>query len=102
MADLRDIVKAHKTGSIRLKGTAENEADYNANVTATGVTKLSWSELQTEMAKVAYVEKRQGEYPQLAEQFDMLFRDIAANKVTTDGELYKTLSKVKLDHPKPG
>jgi hypothetical protein len=49
----------------------------------------------------AYVGKRLGAYPQLAEQFDMLFRDIAANKVTTDGELYKALAKVKSDNPKP-
>jgi hypothetical protein len=40
-------------------------------------------------------------YPQLAEQLDMLFRDIAANKVTTDGELYKALAKIKSDNPKP-
>jgi hypothetical protein len=49
----------------------------------------------------AYVGKRLAAYPQLAEQFDMLFRDIAANKVTTDGELYKALAKVKSDNPKP-
>ena len=49
----------------------------------------------------AYVGKRLAAYPQLAEQLDMLFRDIAANKVTTDGELYKALAKVKSDNPKP-
>ena len=49
----------------------------------------------------AYIVKRQAAYPQLAEQFDMLFHDIAANKVTTDGELYKALAKVKSDNPKP-
>ena len=49
----------------------------------------------------AYVGKRLAAYPQLAEQLDMLFHDIAANKVTTDGELYKALAKVKSDNPKP-
>ena len=49
----------------------------------------------------AYVGKRLAAYPQLAEQLDMLFRDFAANKVTTDGELYKALAKVKSDNPKP-
>ena len=49
----------------------------------------------------AYVGKRLAAYPQLAEQLDMLFRDIAANKVTTDGELYKALAKVKSDNAKP-
>ena len=49
----------------------------------------------------AYVGKRLAAYPQLAEQLDMLFRDIAANKVTTHGELYKALAKVKSDNAKP-
>ena len=44
---------------------------------------------------------RHAAYPNLAEQLDMLFRDIAANKVSTDGEFYKTLAKVKSDNPKP-
>lgn len=44
---------------------------------------------------------RRVQYPDIAEQLDMLFRDIAANKVTTDGELYKALAKVKSDNPKP-
>lgn len=45
---------------------------------------------------------RRAAYPELAEQLDMLFRDIAANKVSTDGELYKSLAKVKSDNPKGG
>tara|TARA_X000001036_G_scaffold374805_1_gene363349 strand:- start:2249 stop:2587 length:339 start_codon:yes stop_codon:yes gene_type:complete len=45
---------------------------------------------------------RRAAYPELAEQLDMLFRDIAANKVTADGELYKALAKVKSDNPKGG
>jgi len=62
----------------------------------------SWkTEYDAHVASTAYQGKRAAEYPQLAEQLDMLFRDIAANKVTTDGELYKTLAKVKSDNPKP-
>ena len=53
------------------------------------------------IAANSYVGKRLAAYPQLAEQLDMLFRDIAANKVSTDGELYKALAKVKDDNPKP-
>lgn len=102
MATLKEIADAHGTGTIHMpSGTIENEADYNAKVTVEGVTKLSWSALQTEIGKVAYIGKRQDAYPMLSEQLDMLFRDIAANKVTTDGELYKALAKVKSDNPKP-
>lgn len=53
------------------------------------------------MAANAYKGKRLNAYPNLGEQIDMLFKDIAANKVTTDGELYKALAKVKSDNPKP-
>ncbi len=103
MADLKDIAKAHKgAGTIHMpSGTIDNESDYNSKVIVEGVTKLSWSEVQAEMAKIAYIGKRQAAYPQLAEQLDMLFRDIAANKVSTDGELYKALAKVKSDSEKP-
>tara|TARA_X000001382_G_C3148865_1_gene172233 strand:+ start:807 stop:1115 length:309 start_codon:yes stop_codon:yes gene_type:complete len=102
MATLKEIADAHGTGTIHMpSGTIENEADYNAKVTVEGVTKLSWSALQTEIGKVAYIGKRQDAYPMLSEQLDMLFRDIAANKVTTDGELYKALAKVKSDNEKP-
>ena len=94
MADLRDIIKAHKTGSIRLKGTAENEADYNANVTATGVTKLSWSELQTEIAKVAYVEKRAAEYPSVIDQLDKIYH-------SGIDEWKKVIKVTKDKYPKP-
>tara|TARA_Y100000593_G_scaffold60006_1_gene111258 strand:+ start:453 stop:740 length:288 start_codon:yes stop_codon:yes gene_type:complete len=73
MADLRDIAKAHKTGTIHLSGSANNEAEYNANVTTEDVTKLTWSELQAEMAKVAYIEERKVDYPSYAEQFDLIF-----------------------------
>ena len=53
------------------------------------------------MAANGYKRKRLNEYPNLGEQIDMLFKDIAANKVSTDGELYKALAKVKSDNPKP-
>jgi len=94
MIDLRDIVKAHKTGTIRLKGIVENESDYNANVTTEGVTKLSWSELQTEMAKVAYVEKRAAEYPSVIDQLDKIYH-------SGIDEWKKVIKVTKDKYPKP-
>ena len=74
MADLRDIAKNHPGASISIVGgIVENESDYNSNVTVEGVTKLTWSELQAEMAKVAYVKKRAAEYPSFADQFDLIY-----------------------------
>ena len=56
---------------------------------------------EAHMKANGYKGKRRNAYPNLGEQLDMLFKDIAANKVNTDGELYKALAKVKSDHPKP-
>lgn len=95
MADLRDIAKAHKTGTIYMpSGPIENESDYNAKVTVEDVTKLSWSELQAEMAKVAYIDKRKVDYPSYADQFDLIYHSgIDAWKAK--------IKETKDKHPKP-
>ena len=43
----------------------------------------------------SYKSKRRAEYPQLAEQFDLLYKDIVANKVDATGEFAKTIKAVK-------
>jgi len=40
-------------------------------------------------------------YPDLVEQFDLLYHDMTAGKGDKDGEWYKAVAKVKSDHPKP-
>ena len=44
---------------------------------------------------------RRAAYPDLAEQFDLLYHDMTAGKGDKDGEWYKTVAKVKSDNPKP-
>ena len=39
-------------------------------------------------------------YPDLGEQFDLLFKDIAAGTLTTSGNLYTALKAVKDKYPK--
>jgi len=39
--------------------------------------------------------KRRAEYPQLAEQFDLLYKDIVAGTVTTNGDFAKAIKAVK-------
>ena len=43
----------------------------------------------------SYKSKRRAEYPKLAEQFDLLYKDIVANKVDATGEFAKTIKAVK-------
>ena len=99
MADLRDIAKAHKgAGTIHMpSGTIDNESDYNSKVIVEGVTKLSWSEVQAEMAKIAYVEKRLAAFASVGDQLDMQYWD-AVNGTTTWKD---HVAKVKADNAKP-
>ena len=95
MADLRDIAKYHPGASISIVGgIVENESDYNSNVTVEGVTKLTWSELQAEMAKVAYVGKRAAEYPSVIDQLDKIYH-------SGIDEWKKVIKVTKDKYPKP-
>ena len=45
--------------------------------------------------------QRDRKYPDLGEQFDLLFKDIDSEKVSKDGGFYKAIKGVKDAHPKP-
>lgn len=55
--------------------------------------------LQTEYDSKQYQRDRQ--YPELGEQFDLLFKDIDSGKLSKDGGFYKAIKAVKDKHPKP-
>ena len=44
--------------------------------------------------------KRAREYPELREQLDLLYKDMAADKGDKTGEWFKAVKKVKDDNPK--
>ena len=48
----------------------------------------------------SYKSKRRDEYPALAEQFDLLYKDIAAGKVDATGEFAKSIKATKDKYPK--
>jgi hypothetical protein len=48
-----------------------------------------------------YKQIRSPKYPALAEQLDLLYHDMAADKGTKAGEWFKAVKKVKDDNPKP-
>ena len=63
---------------------------------------------RAEIDALNYQKSRTGEdgstdtiYPDLGEQFDLLFKDIAAGTLTTSGNLYTALKAVKDKYPKP-
>ena len=64
--------------------------------------------LNNEANATLYQRQRTGEagttdtiYPDLGEQFDLLFKDIAAGTLTTSGNLYTALKATKDKYPKP-
>lgn len=56
--------------------------------------------LQTAWDNFQYGRNREGEYPTIGEQLDLLFKDIAAGTLTTSGSFYTTLLAVKNKYPK--
>ena len=63
-------------------------------------TKLA--ELQTawDLENDSYKSKRAAEYAPLKEQFDLLYKDMLADKGDKTGEWFKAIKKVKDDNPK--
>ena len=57
------------------------------------------AELQDDYDSKKY--QRDRKYPDLGEQFDLLFKDIDSGKVSKDGGFYKAVKAVKDAHPKP-
>ena len=56
---------------------------------------------QLEAEFIANKYQRDRIYPNLGEQFDLLFKDINNGKVNKDGEFYKAIKAVKDANPKP-
>ena len=73
-------------------GAKPSEADVNAGLKA---MQDEW-----DIENATYRVNRKAEYPTLREQFDLLYKDIVANKVDTTGEFAKAIKSVKDKYPK--
>ena len=65
--------------------------------------KLGWSRVDENSDFTdarPYDEKRADAYPELGEQLDKLYHDIANGTLTTSGDFYTALNTVKTDYPK--
>ena len=56
--------------------------------------------LQSEYDNAQYKRTRADAYPELKEQLDLLYKDMAADKGDKTGEWFKIVKKVKDDNPK--
>jgi len=83
--------------------TSVDNKSYNSSGELVNVDEdavaLKTAELQADYDALQY--QRDRKYPELGEQFDLLFKDIDSGKVSKDGGFYKAIKAVKDKHPKP-
>tara|TARA_Y100000593_G_C4230870_1_gene296921 strand:+ start:624 stop:947 length:324 start_codon:yes stop_codon:yes gene_type:complete len=60
----------------------------------------AWSDVKSKLDDEVVREKRLWLYPEVGEQFDLLWHAIDKGKVDKTSDFYKTLKKVKDDNPK--
>lgn len=80
-----DKIKWHESNKEKLPSKSEADAEI--------------VRLEKEFKTKQY--QRDRKYPELGEQFDLLFKDIDSGKVSKDGGFYKAIKAVKDKHPKP-
>ena len=106
--DSEAIRKAYPNAVTIDDGTGVFDADNKSISIDDSLVKAARTTLDAEANSTLYQRQRTGEagttdtiYPDLGEQFDLLFKDIAAGTLTTSGNLYTALKAVKDKYPKP-
>ena len=106
--DHEAIYKSHPTVVTIDDGTGAFDKDGKSVTLEQSKIDAARKSLDDEAAATLYQRQRTGEagttdtiYPELGEQFDLLFKDIAAGTLTTSGNLYTALKAVKDKYPKP-
>ena len=84
-----------------------NAEDYEQITYGEGITPIAKSVIQAKQAELQtaydvkqYQRDRASEYPELKEQLDLLYKDMAADKGDKTGEWFKVVKKIKDDNPK--
>lgn len=96
------IVALTPNAKFQVIGNDINQIDWqdeNIKQPSDKAIQAKLKELQDEYDAKKY--QRDRKYPELGEQFDLLFKDIDSEKVSKDGGFYKAIKGVKDAHPKP-
>ena len=106
--DFEAILKAYPNAVTIDEGTGVFDESGSSITVEQSKIDAARTTLDAEAAATLYQRQRTGEagttdtiYPDLGEQFDLLFKDIAAGTLTTSGNLYTALKAVKDKYPKP-
>ncbi len=83
----------------------DNDINQITWINIDGTDRPTTAEIQKEVDRLdadfkAKQYQRDRQYPELGEQFDLLFKDIDAGKVDKTGGFFKALKAVKDAHPK--
>tara|TARA_R110000744_G_scaffold365935_1_gene474859 strand:+ start:792 stop:1118 length:327 start_codon:yes stop_codon:yes gene_type:complete len=89
-ADANCAVKNEDLDDIEWVSSEISKSDIEAKMT----------ELSTAYDALAYARTRKLEYPSLAEQLDLLYKDMLADKGDKTGDWFAAVKKVKDDNPK--
>ncbi len=88
-----DTIRSLISGSFRIN--SDDTIDY-----LSGQTPLTEAEIDAEYNATQYQRDREPNYPNLAEQFDLLWHAIDADTLDKTSDFYTTLKAVKDAHPK--
>tara|TARA_Y100000114_G_scaffold119476_1_gene114182 strand:- start:12 stop:344 length:333 start_codon:yes stop_codon:yes gene_type:complete len=106
--DHEAIKKAYPNAVTIDDGTGAFDESGNSITLDDSLVTAARTEIDKDLSDTLYQRQRTGEagttdtiYPELGEQFDLLFKDIAAGTLTTSGNLYTALKAVKDKYPKP-
>jgi len=80
-----------------------NEAEYNELLSQQNVfvgPAPSWNDLIPLMKEKQAILNRREQYPDVKEQLDKLYHDIANGNLDTNGEFFRTIKTVKDANPK--
>jgi len=97
--DKYDAINAIYEGNVTKLSDGTFEYHSGGSIPTEEAIQSKLAELQAEYDSKKY--QRDRKYPDLGEQFDLLFKDINSGKVSKDGGFYKAIKAVKEAHPKP-
>ena len=91
------ILKINPNAVVNVSGT---DIDTCTIEWLEGTAEISKADIQAKINETQYQRDRAVAYPELKEQLDLLYKDMAADKGDKTGEWFKAVKKVKDDNPK--
>jgi len=100
--DIASAIKAIDEDAVfTMVGENIDAIEWTSTPVAKAAIEAKMIELSTAYDNLAYARAREIKYPALAEQLDLLYKDMLADKGDKTGDWFAAVKKVKDDNPKP-